>query len=379
MQSPTSIIIDTHEGLREIFAQWDALLAESGRRNFFLSPDWIDTWLDIFWESDASLAVIAVQSAGKLVGLFPLYISIMNQALGAKCLRLLGTGEPEPDCVCTEYPDLLCYPGYEDVVARTVARVMVWDLSWDLASFGVVLPDSLICTVLYRELEQYGIAMRERPGGVRYYINLPQSWDEYLSGLSKNMRGKIRYQRRRLARYGHIREYRIDEKAQLGKALRDLVQLHSERWRAKGEQGAFHSNRFREFHSRYMSRIFPKHRLNLRVLELDGTPIGVVYNIRYQGIDSYYQSGISMSLGDKAISPGIVALSHAIQSAIEDGMEVFDFMKSGPVSYKRHYGCTMQQVHDIQFFNRTHRGRLLGYSYRAWDWLRNRSSFPVDG
>ena len=104
--------------------------------------------------------------------------------------------------------------------------------------------------------------------------------------------------------------------------------------------------------------------LSLGLLSLDGVNIAAHYNLRYAGVEYFYQGGTDT--GDVArYSPGVVAHIRAIESAIHDGLKRYDFMKGGTRSYKTEFGCEESPMYDVRVFAGTLRGRMLAMRARA--------------
>src|SRR5690606_20490262 len=86
------------------------------------------------------------------------------------------------------------------------------------------------------------------PSGVRYFVELPATWDAYLERLGSKKRKRIQNYRRRLAREGNYTHRVVTEPEQVPVAFDTLARLHAIRWTSRGKSGAFASPRFVAFH-----------------------------------------------------------------------------------------------------------------------------------
>ena len=76
--------------------------------------------------------------------------------------------------------------------------------------------------------------------------------------------------------------------------------------------------------------------LRLAWVESRGKPIASVVSFVYGKTWGLYNSGFDPEY--REFSPGIVLVAHTIQRAIEEGLEVYDFLR-GPEPYKYDFGA----------------------------------------
>ena len=110
--------------------------------------------------------------------------------------------------------------------------------------------------------------------------------------------------------------------------------------------------------------------LNLCFLSLDNMNIAALYNLRYAGTEYFYQGGADVELASKH-SPGVIAHVYALEAAIGEKLDCYDFMKGGTDSYKTEFGCQESPMQDMRVFSNNLRGRIL--AIEAWARRRLRS------
>jgi len=165
-----------------------------------------------------------------------------------------------------------------------------------------------------------------------FVLDLPKSFDAYLSSLGKSLRSDLVRLESTLFLTGRAV---IDEISpeQIGPGMDILFELHKRRWRKRGMPGAF-LGRAVQFHKQWAEKASRNGWLRLSVLRLDGEPIGAIYAMALNNTIYYYQAGFDPSKG--SVSPGNLLVAHTIRRAIEHGVEHFDFMR-GDESYKRRW------------------------------------------
>jgi len=354
-------IINSKEQFSGYRKQWDELVVNSTSSAFFLSWDWLDTWISVYGDIiDQLIIVLIFNEENKLVGALPLYfVKSAKSSLASRQLRFIGAGEAEWEEVATEYLDIIALPGVENVVCELLSNKLAnIGLCWELLIIENVLEDSVFIRQFLPLLSDNQYGLIKNKSGQRYRIGLPSSWGAYEVTLGKSMRRKMRQSKKRIcALDGHKTETIQDVK----RGLSELKILHEKRWNKKNMQGAFSSPKFIEFHREFMSRLLKSGQLCLHRTSIGNQLIAILYNIRFADTESYYQSGFDLQLGSR-VRPGIYAHMQAIECSIKDKIKYYDMMKGSDDSYKSEYRATVVPMFTLRLYSRAFRGRLR-YAY----------------
>ncbi len=362
-------IINSKEQFSGCRKQWDELVVNSTSSTFFLSWDWLDTWISVYGEIIEQLIIVLIfNQENKLVGALPLYlVKSAKSPLTRRQLRFIGAGEDEWEEVATEYLDIIALPGVENAVCELLSNKLAnIGLCWELLITENVLEDSVLIRQLLPLLadNQYGLIKSK--SGQRYRIGLPSSWGAYEATLGKSMRRKMRQSKKRIcALDGHKTETIQD----IERGFSELKILHEKRWRKKNMQGAFSSPKFLEFHREFMSRLLKSGRLRIRRTSIGNQLIAILYNIRFADTESYYQSGFDLQLGSR-VRPGVYAHMQAIECSIKEKIKYYDMMKGSDDSYKSEYGAAVVPMFTLRLYSRTFRGRLRYACDLAFQYVR---------
>lgn len=369
--SLTVSVIDSAAALAPYGEAWNELLSHSRSRSICLRWEWVQTWLAIYGDCGVKPYVLLVREGDQLIGIAPFFVQIEKKwgRFGVRTLRFLGTGEPEWEEVASEYLDVISRPGLEADVMWALWQHLDHANAWDRYVFNDVLKDSLIFAQWAQKPQSAGCAVTTEQIGIRYQIDLPRTWDDYLAMLEPGAAKRIQYKRRKLERAGKVVDRVVTHAQELENAFSELVRLHTLRWSARGDGGVFASPRFTAFHKKLAHQLLPQGMLNIRLLMLESAAIAVLYNIRDAGTDYFYQGGFDVEQASK-FSPGIMAHVYAIDSAIRDGLRQYDFMKGGTDSYKSEFACGETSMYDVWIYGRTPVGRILAWERVVKDRLR---------
>jgi CelD/BcsL family acetyltransferase involved in cellulose biosynthesis len=124
-----------------------------------------------------------------------------------------------------------------------------------------------------------------------------------------------------------------------------FFKLHSKRWRKRGLPGSFATKQLKSFHHEATSNLAREGFLRLTVLEVDSEIVGVLYGMQVGATRFFYQCGFDPE--HKALSPGTLLVAKAINQAIEEGCELFDFLR-GDEPYKRRW-CPQHSFKNMRY------------------------------
>ena len=289
---------------------WSRLAERS--RNIFATWEWAATWWD-HYGGNASPAFRACRgSDGEVFAILPLCVARRGRL---RLLRFIGHGRGDVlGPICAEDDE----PAAGAALARALAeRPKGWHLFLAERLPRGPVGDAIGGTRIQTEANPY-----LEIGG--------SSWDDFLAGVSRKLRGNIRRSARRLEEE-HDVEYRLsDDPDRLDADFDILMRLHAARW---GTEGAFEGEAA-AFHRDFAHRALEAGWLRLWVMEADAQPVAVWYGFRFEGVDFFYQSGRDQAWDQHSV--GFQLVVHTIRRAFDDGMSRYAFLR-GDEPYKERF------------------------------------------
>ncbi|WP_133716161.1 GNAT family N-acetyltransferase [Methylocaldum gracile] len=325
-------IVQSEEGFLALASEWNALLDASGLGNIFLTWEWISTWWTCFGRGRYKPWVITARDGndGRLVGLLPLALQTVNLA----GLRLRQLSFMAGDRVI-DHLDAIAKPSHSHAAMPFFVDCLVGkSVEHDVVRLDAMKADSAFVKALLDTIEQRpDDASHMAIDSVCPYLSLPDTWDGYWASIGKQSRYNFTRKAKRLqARAsGPVSYRRVETKAELSDAIRELVRLHQARQQQKGNPGAFAQKRAIEFHTAAAERFLDKGWLRLYLLTVGSQVIAAIYCYKFGGKFSFYQSGYDPAWAE--CSPGALIMLHAVREAISEGAEEFDFLR-GEEPYK---------------------------------------------
>lgn len=311
---PQGRIFDT------LASDWDSLYLTSDLSTPFQSRDWIQNWAE-FYDRSSDLVTIVAREGNEVVGIFPLVRSIGPW----RAIRPAGVGP-------SDYLPPLVLPGQSSVLAEIANAVR------DLQKTALVdlhqQPSDHEFTSLWGDIH----VDTSFEQATCLILDLPPTFEAYVSSLSKS----LRYDVRRLggkALKEKGAEIRWATAESIDQFATDFFELHRLRWKSRGLPGAFFG-KGEAFQRSWMHKAIQSGTLIMNSLVVDGKTVGSVYAMRSGKTVYFYQAG--MDPAASSLSPGTILVSRMIEHAIEEGAEVFDFMR-GDEPYKRRWKPTRER------------------------------------
>ncbi len=302
-------------------ATWRGLEAHA-RGSYFLSWGWIENWLACLPRDHRPELALLSQDGEPIAACFVVRRRVLrHHLLPTRTLFLNATGVPRFDELVIEHNGLLR-------AAPITLRALVDGLTsgWDELSLPGVDASELAGLAGTRVRIRID---REVPAPFVELARVRASRDGYVGLLGPSTRAQLRRARRGTG------ELVVEHAADLAHARAiydELVALHTESWRARGQPGAFADPWFDGFHRRLIAERFASGEIELVRVSAGGRTLGCLYNFVHRGRVLFYQSGLARE-DDPRIKPGFLCHAAAIEDAARAGHAVYDFL-GGDARYK---------------------------------------------
>ena len=348
--------ISQESEFRNLQTTWNNVLKQSDADNPFLTWEWLYSWWK-FYGDKSELMILVAREDDKTVALAPL-ISRVRPFGFLKIKEILFLGSFG---VGSDYLDFIIARGRESSSVDQIFHYLTRkDHKWDAINLTNIPETSKSIAHVTKACNELGYFNIENASVVCPSIQLPSTWEEYVSTLSKSMRSNIRRKHNKLSRSAKIEYEVIRERGDLDAAVNSMIRLNKLRMEAKNLQGAFKNGKFTEFHQDVLPIFFQNDFLHLSFLKANNTRIAALYNFVYNDTCFYYQSGFN-PVWEK-FSPGTVLFSLSIQDAIENGALEYDFLQ-GDEPYKFGWTNTKRHCVSILIFNKTLMGLWLYFLF----------------
>ncbi|MFI5115097.1 MAG: GNAT family N-acetyltransferase [Terriglobales bacterium] len=329
---------------QDIRGIWALLSEASPYSTFFISPQWVDSWLQVFGPRLHPEILIFHDAHEQSVGACILVRrTIRRGPFAIRRVFLNTTGEDDGESPVIEFNNLLCLEGRENTFCQSLRNYLdrwPWDEVW-ASGFCEGRPLDELRGVFSDSSQQQRIL-------VDYYVDLDRIRGEqrsYDSTLGSRDRARLRQNYRD---YGDVRIYVATTQSSALEILEQLIRLHTKSWNDREQTGAFVSSVFRAFHEGLIRRSFDNGHIQIVRVDTDHGTVGMLYNMVDCGNVYFYQSGFSYT-SNKRLRPGFVTLARTIHHCLEQpGLHKFHFMAGGD-HYKAPMSTDQQQLYWLIF------------------------------
>ncbi len=324
-------VVDTTAGLAGLRRVWERIESSSEEPAPFLTWEWQESWWAVFSASHRPRTLV-VSHDGEVVGIAPLCLSLRREGT----LQFAG-GEDLSDQL-----GLLARPGFEEQVAEaTVAwasgsGALELDLHF-LRDWGWELP------ALERAVARQGLTLEVHPEEVSPAIDLPASFDEYLSlRLGKKDRHELRRKMRRLEQERPGWRLVGPEELGLEPALTAFLKLLRA---SREDKDHFLTPEVERFFREVAERFQRRGWLRLALLEEGGRLAAGIFGFCLGRVWYLYNSGYDPA--EAHLSPGLLCVAEGLRGAIEAGCRQADLLR-GNEGYKYRLGAQDQFLVNVR-------------------------------
>jgi CelD/BcsL family acetyltransferase involved in cellulose biosynthesis len=341
--------VDSVEAIAE---QWQDLEARSDC-SFFLSWDWIGTWLASVPGEPPLL--LSVRDSGRVVALAIFNAKrLWRRFMPSRAITLNRTGDPYYDLINIEYNDILTDRRCPNMWLAVMAFLSHAEIpagpfrNWDELHVAMATRD---VEPFARDANFMVLELAHKPSWRVDLDAVRRNGKPYLDTISSNARYQIRRAIRFYEKEGPVLGVRAQTQDQAMAYFEEFKQLHQAYWVRRGTPGGFSNRHFESFHRTLLQTCLERGTVEIFRVSAGSRLIGQVYNFVYRGRVYAYQTGFSYEDDSKA-KPGLVSHYLCMQQHLEDGASMYDFM-AGDNRYKRTFGVPGPDMSHYVFQRRT--------------------------
>ena len=349
---------------------WNRLLGQTSGGTFFQSLDWLEVYWNHF-HAKQYLRVFIVLGADKVVGIVPLCVRRISTKIGT--------------CSILTYPfdDWGSFYGpvsadLEVTLSAVLNYVQQGQRDWDLIDLRCVDTDGFDAGVTEHALKTAGLSNTKFEWSQTYYVDLQQTWDDYLASRTGKARQTYLRAEKRVAKEGEIELLRYRPRGeQFGESdprwdLYDTCEeIASSSWQGSSTTGTTLSHEdvaqyFRETHesaARFGA-------VDMNLLYLSGKPAAFIYNYVYQGIVYSLRMGFDPGVSNKG--SGRLLMGRMLRDSMERGDRIYDIGPGSPDAKKYWYTSIENSYRYVHYSSASKKAKVLQISNRIASWYRDR-------
>ena len=330
------------ESLEKLHDKWNELLFSSESDSIFFTHEWVASWWTCFAEDNSLEILIFKDEGGSLAGIAPFMtkggLDKSSPYNEGRTLRFIASQEVSDYCdfIMLDsrreefYESLLSYlrRNYSDIDKIELINIQS---SSPALSF---LPD--LAT-------EYGYSSSFTETEVAPILELPSTYEDYISGLDKKCRHELRRKLRRMESLEGVKVKKITDKNELQSAIETFIALHREG--SPSKQRFWGKKGMPAFFQEIASRFSRQKRVELNFLHHEDRIMAALLIFSYS--DQVYFYNVAFNKDFARYSPGLFLFNHCIKQAISEGKRKVDFLR-GREKYKYYFGAEDSKIFRLE-------------------------------
>ena len=307
----------TEESFDSLNRYWSGSTLKVDWPSVFVLPSWLQTWWRSFGEG-AAMCLRSIQGQDDILGIAPLITR-------GETAQFMGDTD-----VC-DYQDFIIAPGRE----RDFFTVLLDHLGENgtrQLDLQHVRPESTVLTHLAGIAKDRAYEVVIDRDDISLEVDLPATWDDYLSLLNKKQRHEVRRKLRRLEEAGSIEHRCIDAGDEIGEYMETFLSLFPV---SREDKAEFMTPQMESFFRDMTKAMAEIGLLRFGIIELDGKIVAMTIGFDYNNAHYLYNNAYNPEFDYYSV--GLLCKVLCIRESIEKGKQRWDFLK-GAETYKYHLG-----------------------------------------
>ena len=254
--------------------EWDSFAARQDAE-IYQSYEWSRLWWE-FYGRDRALRVVTFHRGDRLVALLPFFI----ETVGFGPFRVRIAKQVSSDFTMGTLRPLI-EPGFIEPIHKELVRFFLETEGCDGLRWGPIAGKETIQRLIAAaETGEHSLdtTCHRIPHGVESVLELPATFEEYLSGISKNHRTNYRRTRNRLKREKDYESVTVQSASESIHLFEEFRSLHNRQWESVGEPGHFGDwPSALEFHRDLVQTLSPRGQLLLVCGLAEGEVVSAQY------------------------------------------------------------------------------------------------------
>lgn len=307
--------------------EWDELASRVGAAPC-LRPGWVEAWWNAF--GSGRLDLVAVRRGGRLVGVVP-----VAHRVGALTAPT-NWHTPEFGLLAEDEGARRDLAGA--LAARCRGRL---DLSFVTSEADVVA-----CTEAGRHRSRLAMVrvVQRSP-----YVNLTDSFDEYLGNVRRSQLADVRRRRRRLEEVGRL-EFSFEEGGdRLEERLEEMFRVEASGWKGRAGVAIASDQRTAAFYTDVARWAAERGYLRLAFLRQNGVTLAALLQVESNGVSWGLKTGYDEAY--RRFAPGLVLLVESLAHYHRAGVHRFELLGDAD-AHKAAWATGIKDKVRVQLFSR---------------------------
>lgn len=322
----------------ELKDDWDNLLVDSQTATVFQTPEYVSAWCDSFIKDKNEIFLVAVYeegvgdegNKGNLIGLAPF------RKIGTK-ITFLGTDKVgEKGDLVTDFGDIVAKNGREKEIWQAIISEFKKQ-GVEHAEFDYLREFSLSFNILNGLGFNSSQMMDNGVPDVSPFLDIPKTYEEYLSLLTRKDRHELKRKQRRLDEMG----FEIIVSQNPAEDIMEFIRLHK---LSTDDKNKFMTDEMSSYFQKAIGNLSDKKCVDILFMVINGVKVSSTLSFLCHNQYWLYNSGFDRNFEYQAV--GFLLKAYTIKHAIEMGCNKYSFLR-GNERYKYDLGARDERLYKI--------------------------------
>ena len=349
---------------------WLQLLSVTPGGSFFQSSD----WLEVYWRHFAEqqkLRVFVVEESGAVTGIVPLCLKRISSKFGPCSILTYPF-----DDWGSMYGPISADP--QSTLTVVLDHILQSRRDWDLIDLRCVDRDHFDAGATERAFESLQMSSEMFAWNETMYIELDQTWDDYLASRPRKARQTYTRAERKVAEEGTIEYLRYRPLGeQQGDAdprwdlYEQCLQVAGNSWQATSTDGTTLTHeKVADFLRDSYEAAVRAGAMDLNLIYLSGKPAAFSFSYYFNGRVDGLKMGFDPQISRNGL--GRLLLGRLIKDSIERGDRLIDMGCGAQEAKKCWYTSVEQGYRYVYYSSKSPMAQVLKLSHQVAGWFRNR-------
>ena len=334
--------------------RWNCLADACESDSVFLRHEWFDAaWQWLKCETD--LFVLSVTRGDEIIGLWPLVTHRRkHRRTTVRAIEFMTV----PD---TQVCDVICSPENHEIVVDALKNYLRANRrTWDLCSLEKLPAESRTINCLQARQEDRVLAFDIDTVGFNPQVNLTGTWPDFYARRSRRLKKGNNLVANHLKKkfsdieMRFIRASDVDQETAI-QALQTVIGVSRRSWKSE-TGGSLDKAGPGAFIERLTSHAFRQNWLSLWILELDGQPVAIEYQLSYAGNVHALRGDFDLEWSD--LSPGTFLNWKLLEKLFDEDLQCYH-MGPGNNAYKMRWAEETTPLCKATAYSSSARGRII--------------------
>lgn len=297
--------------------------------------------------------IVRLYENSKTVSFLPM-IATSEKLLGLNLVTIYFASERY-----NTHSDILAYSKDNQLISSMFLSFKNLPIKWDIFRTSRLLDNSPYLKAFEETVNDFypnNIIRHEQPS---YFLELPDSYEQYLSQRSGKFRNYLKRMTKKIAKQGNIKYINLNNDDNIDEVFSTIVAIETNSWKESHGTSITAIDRQKNFYKMLCQYEHKEKRLHLSFLYIDKKPIA--YNMGIISNGTYYYLKTSYDSTFRNLSPSTVLRAELIKSLIEENNAVFFDFPGEPYEWEQQWTSILRWHKSYVIFNNSIKAKLFSF------------------